>query len=459
MITLSREEKLSWIFRIGLAMCFIGHGAFGIITKEAWLPFFGLVGFSRETAYILMPLIGMLDISLGVLVLFRPVRAAILYMAIWAIWTAALRPLTGDSVLEMLERAGNYGLPIAFLFLLGPVRTPRDWLGRANAQSLTPERETIVWHVMRATTALLLIGHGGLAMSQKGVLLTHASVLGFGSEQVVLAGAIEIALAIVVLLAPRPAVLVGIVAWKVGTEMLWPMSGAPMWEFIERGGSYASPLLLAMLAARRVAPVRIAAPRIAGLGPAAALLLFSLAPVAQAQDHAHSQQKDLVPINPPGILDSLKRGGYVIACRHAATNHDQQDHGPAREQQRNLSTLGEEQARTIGAVIRKLGIPIGEVRSSTVYRNRETAEYAFGSNVVDSVLTGGGLRRFLVAPVPEGTNRALVVRQGTIYDSMREFGITSTQEGDCFVTQPVDSTRYRILGRLRADYWKVGASQ
>jgi hypothetical protein len=455
MNTLSREDRLSWIFRIGLATCFVGHGAFGIITKEEWVPFFGLVGLSRDTAYTLMPLVGTLDIALGIFVLFRPVRAAILYMAIWAAWTAALRPLTGDSIFELLERAGNYGLPIAFLVLLGPARGVADWARRARAPMLTAERETRLWRALLATTALLLIGHGGLALSQKAILVKHASVLGFGAEQVVLAGAIEIGLAFVIVLAPRPSVLVGVAMWKIGTEMLWPMAGAPVWEFIERGGSYAAPLLAAMIAGRRTLPAGILAPRIAG--PAAALLLIAIVPVAQAQAHSHAQQTDVVPVNPPGMLDSLKRGGYVIACRHAATNHDQSDRGPAREQQRNLSTLGEQQARDIGEVVRRLGIPIGEVRSSTVYRNRETAEYAFGSNVVDSLLTGGGLRRFLVAAVPAGTNRALVVRQGTIYDTFREFGVSSTQEGDCFITQPVDSAKFRVLGRLRADYWKAAS--
>src|SRR5688572_6383253 len=127
MWTDSLEYRMSWIFRAALAMCFIGHGAFGIITKQEWVPFFGLVGISRDAAYVLMPLIGTLDIALGLLVLLRPFRAAVLYMAVWAVWTAALRPLTGDSVFEMLERAGNYGVPLAFLFLLGPPRSLRSW--------------------------------------------------------------------------------------------------------------------------------------------------------------------------------------------------------------------------------------------------------------------------------------------------------------------------------------------
>jgi hypothetical protein len=31
------ETIVHWILRIGVAACFIGHGAFGIITKAAWM--------------------------------------------------------------------------------------------------------------------------------------------------------------------------------------------------------------------------------------------------------------------------------------------------------------------------------------------------------------------------------------------------------------------------------------
>ena len=39
----------------------------------------------------------------------------------------------------------------------------------------------------------------------------------------------------------------GIVAWKMATEALYPMSGTPIWEFVERAGSYAAPLVLALI--------------------------------------------------------------------------------------------------------------------------------------------------------------------------------------------------------------------
>lgn len=78
-----------------MAACFIGHGAFGIITKAAWLPYFAVWGIPEPWAWRLMPIVGAVDVSIGILTLIRPVRAVILYMVVWGLQTAALRPLGG----------------------------------------------------------------------------------------------------------------------------------------------------------------------------------------------------------------------------------------------------------------------------------------------------------------------------------------------------------------------------
>jgi len=448
----TREQRLWWIFRVAAAMCFIGHGVFGILTKEAWVPFFGLLGISRETAFSLMPLIGIVDIGVGFAVLFRPVRAALLYMAVWALWTAALRPLTGDSVFEMLERAGNYGVPLAFLLFLGPVRTWKDWIARATVPILTPEREALVGRALVLTTALLLIGHGGLALGQKSLLMEHANVLGFDAGAVVATGWIELALAGVVLTMPRPSILVGIALWKVGTEMLFPISGAPIWEFVERGGSYGAPLALAALGWRRATQRGRVMPKVAGWAPAAAVILFSA--VAPGRLLAQSPE-----MSPRELTDSLRHGGYVIACRHAATNHNSSDNGPVREQQRNLTAEGEEQAKSIGIAIRALRIPIDEVRANPMYRNQETATYAFGRMVVDSTLGGReaskALRTMLMAPVKRGTNRAIVTRIGILSGAFEGHGVRNIEEGDCFVVLATDGPEFRVVGRIRIQEWKT----
>ena len=121
------RDRLWWVLRIGAAACFVGHGAFGIITKASWLPFFGLVGIGPDVAYKLMPIIGTIDIIAGLSVLVRPMPIVFLYMSVWALWTALLRPLAGETVFEAMERAGNYGVPLAMLLLVGLPRNWRRW--------------------------------------------------------------------------------------------------------------------------------------------------------------------------------------------------------------------------------------------------------------------------------------------------------------------------------------------
>jgi hypothetical protein len=247
-----------WTLRLGAAACFIGHGAFGILTKEAWVPFFGFVGISRDLAYTLMPLVGAVDIGVGLAVLISPRPIVLAYMAVWAAWTALLRPLTGDSPFETLERAGNYGVPLALLMLVGTPRTWRDWFRPAPAESagVDPER---AMRVLLVATALLLFGHGALAAQGKALLASHIAFTGLNASALTLVGFAEMSTALLLLASPSATLLVVIAAWKLATESLFPLTGAPVWELVERGGSYAAPIALALLMLEH--PVRILALR------------------------------------------------------------------------------------------------------------------------------------------------------------------------------------------------------
>jgi len=61
--TLPLERQLHWLLRLGVIGCFLGHGAYGLMTKEARVPYFGVVGIDRAWAYRLMPWIGGMDVS------------------------------------------------------------------------------------------------------------------------------------------------------------------------------------------------------------------------------------------------------------------------------------------------------------------------------------------------------------------------------------------------------------
>jgi hypothetical protein len=240
-----------WTLRVGAFACYVGHGAFGLITKAAWLPYFGVVGIPEAAAWRLMPIIGTFDIVMGILVLVRPMPVVLLYMTAWSVWTALLRPFTGEGWWEFLERAGNYGVPLAFLYWSRPGPRFHDWFAVIRVPTNPPPHpERLAW-ILRITTATLLIGHGGFgAFMRKAAWIDYFGAAGItprmaeGASLIALMGWFEIALGLLVLALPVPAVLIFVLVWKVGTELLRPLAGEPLWEFIERGGSYAAPLAL-----------------------------------------------------------------------------------------------------------------------------------------------------------------------------------------------------------------------
>jgi hypothetical protein len=238
-------RRASWALRIGAGACFIGHGAFGVLTKAAWVPYFAVVGVPNVWAYRLMPVVGSVDIAAGIAVLVSPRPLVLLYMAVWATWTALLRPLAGESVFEAVERAGNYGVPLALLLAVGLPRDVKGWF-RPLAPCLTrtdPAAPLLAW-----TTALLLFGHGALAaLAATPVLASHLALVGLPSGAATIAGWIEMMAALIVAVRPTPSLLFTIMAWKMATEALYPISGTPIWEFVERAGSYAAPLALALI--------------------------------------------------------------------------------------------------------------------------------------------------------------------------------------------------------------------
>jgi hypothetical protein len=85
----------------------------------------------------------------------------------------------------------------------------------------------------------------------KPMLTAHYTAIGLAVETTVMVGWFEIALAAGVAVRPMAGVLIFVVAWKVATESLFVFAGAPIWELVERAGSYAAPLALAALVTAR----------------------------------------------------------------------------------------------------------------------------------------------------------------------------------------------------------------
>lgn len=240
------DKKIYYTLRFASAMCFIGHGAFGIITKQVWCNYFGVFGIGPEMAYQLMPFVGTVDILMGISLLVYPTRAVLLWLVIWGSVTALCRPLSGEPFVEAIERAGNYGTPLALLLLSGlSFKGIKSWFSGVSSDILA-DKKTLA----RATTCLkimvflLLAGHGSLNLLEKKGIISQYESLGFSNPFQIahIVGVFEIIAGFSVLIRPlRPLVLL-LLVWKMGTELCYPHWEA--FEWIERGGSYGAILAL-----------------------------------------------------------------------------------------------------------------------------------------------------------------------------------------------------------------------
>jgi len=248
------HNQLHWTMRITAALCFVGHGAWGIITKEAWLPFFASQGISEQVAWHLMPIIGLVDIGMALLLLIKHLRIVLVWMLIWSLWTAILRPISGTpGMWEFFERAGNFAPPFILLLMSGNFYIKfKDWFSTYKEPLLHNDKIELIYFICKLAIGLLLIGHGGFgAFVQKPMLVEHLASVGLPSsiDLVITLGYFEIALGIITLIKPTKPLLWFILIWKISTEFLYITDGGiiNIFEFIERCGDYGLPLALIMI--------------------------------------------------------------------------------------------------------------------------------------------------------------------------------------------------------------------
>ncbi len=240
------EQKIHYTLRLAVAMCFIGHGAFGIITKEIWTNYFAVFGIGHDLAYRLMPVLGSLDILLGVVMLAYPMRVIPAWLVGWGLVTALLRPLSGEPFAEFVERAGNYGAPLAVLLLSGAGgRTIRGWWKPIDPSCPADAKKwASLVLCLRVVVFLLLLGHGWLNLIGKKALLGQYASLGFANPLATAhsVGLFEIIAACSILIRPFGPLVLLLLFWKIFSEFFYPHWEA--FEWIERGGSYCSLLAL-----------------------------------------------------------------------------------------------------------------------------------------------------------------------------------------------------------------------
>ena len=277
-------RNIHYTLLIASILCFIGHGAFGIITKPIWCNYFAVFGIGHDLAYRLMPVLGTVDILMGLSLLIYPTRAVLGWLVVWGFVTASLRPLSGEPFAEFIERAGNFGAPLALLLLsgggtiggkrgntIGGEKGIRSWFTRLipdspinnspasssdtrlaaaspGAGRTPPTLATLVRLTLclRIVVFLLLLGHGWLNLIGKKGLLLQYEHLGFShpATTALYAGLLEVLAAVAILVRPVRPLLLALLVWKAGTELFYPHW--ELFEWVERSGSYGSLLALWM---------------------------------------------------------------------------------------------------------------------------------------------------------------------------------------------------------------------
>ena len=121
---MTKEQKMQFALRIGVFGTFFGHGWFALFAKPAWIPLLTSLGFSNETALVLLPMIGVLDIIVALIVLFKPIKLVLIWAMIWAFLAALSRLTAGQPFCEFVERTALWICPLVLLIING---WPKKW--------------------------------------------------------------------------------------------------------------------------------------------------------------------------------------------------------------------------------------------------------------------------------------------------------------------------------------------
>lgn len=177
-------------------------------------------------------------------------------------------------------------------------------------------------------------------------------------------------------------------------------------------------------------------------------------------------------LEPAALLKTLRDGGLVIYFRHAQTDwgrHDQvRSEGdwsscdPGR--MRQLSDTGRRTARSVGAAMRQLEVPVHGLFASEYCRcvetarlldlapvqttrdilNARAAQYLGGRDALERTV-----RERLSTPPPAGTNTVLVAH-GNVWMLV---GDRRPPEAGAVVVRPLGQGRFEVLGTLSPRQW------
>jgi len=172
------------------------------------------------------------------------------------------------------------------------------------------------------------------------------------------------------------------------------------------------------------------------------------------------------------LIPLLRHGGYVMVMRHA---HAPAQPPPAAEadpantgRERQLDAAGRESASAMGAALRRLHIPIGEVWSSPTYRARETVRLAglpaphlsdeLGDKGHSMQAAGEGqaawLRSQVNRPPKRGTDTVIVTHDPNMRAAFGQQA-DGLGDGEAMIFRPRRSGSAEFVGRVPVGDWPL----
>jgi phosphohistidine phosphatase SixA len=170
------------------------------------------------------------------------------------------------------------------------------------------------------------------------------------------------------------------------------------------------------------------------------------------------------------LVTALKQGGNVLVIRHARSPSTLPDERTAEpdnpRRERQLDAAGKEGATAMGAAIKRLGIPVGEVLVSPLYRARQTARFAQLPNpqIHEELSFGGTAMTELVTPAqaawlkaraavpPRSGNTFIITHSPNLAQAFPDL-TPVLSDGEAAVYVPDGRGGARLLGRVKIEDW------
>lgn len=172
------------------------------------------------------------------------------------------------------------------------------------------------------------------------------------------------------------------------------------------------------------------------------------------------------PLQGQSLVDALRQGGYVIVLRHADTDKTRPDQERVDladcDTQRILSPKGRMAARSIGAAIDAMNIPIGTVYSSPLCRTMWTGDLAFGHadpnpGLIEpkpkdkaNAAKAAAVLQPLIGATPKSATDTVIVTHGFNVQAITGF---LPVEGEAVIFKPTGGGKFTMIGRVLSNEW------